>query len=93
LAATGIEEDEQVQDMNIYPNPSDGYFTLELGADIASRYETGEVFNALGEVILTFNVNKPVETVNLSSQVPGIYLLRLKAADGNVSETKRIMIR
>ena len=93
LAATGIEETEGSHDISIYPNPSTGNFTLEMSPEMAGQYQTGEIYNVLGEVISTFNVNSPIEKISLSGQVPGIYLLRLKSANGKVSEAKRIMIK
>lgn len=90
---TGIAAANAVAEMSIYPNPSNGQFTVEMSAGDAELYETAEVINALGEVVLTFNVNKTIKRLDLSGQAPGIYLLQLRAADGIVSNSKRLLIR
>lgn len=93
LAATGVEEEGMTErELNIYPNPSNGIFKLELSEVAAERYQTAEIFNALGEVVHTFRIGNSLETIDLSGHVPGIYLLRLKTADGAVSEPQRIVL-
>ena len=88
--ATGIAKEENSIDISIYPNPGNGLFTIE---GISDNYRTAEIYNALGKVVMTFNVNNTTERIDLSGYAPGIYLLRMKGNDGMVSEPHRIMIK
>lgn len=91
-APTGIEEAAD-RGIAIYPNPSTGLFTLEISEEDAALYEVAEVYNALGEVVMTFAVNNTTERIDLSGEVPGIYMLRMRSTDGTVSNAERILIK
>lgn len=92
-AATGIAENAENNGINIYPNPTSGIVTIEISEEMADQYVAAEIFNVLGEMVINFNVNQPTLRVDLAGQTPGIYLLRMKGNDGQVSEPMRIMIR
>jgi PKD repeat protein len=88
---TGIHEFNAYQ-INIYPNPNSGKFTLELqGADQGDLTVT--VFNVLGSVVYQEQVsvfNKLHKTLDLSSLPGGVYHLRVNGSQG--SAIQRIIL-
>ena len=58
--------------ISIYPNPSDGHFTIE-----AEGMKHIEIFNALGQCIKAENVDNEILEINLGNVHSGIYLIRI----------------
>ncbi|MBI4932170.1 MAG: T9SS type A sorting domain-containing protein [Bacteroidetes bacterium] len=66
--------------LQVYPNPSNGKFTVySLQFTVGEHYQL-EIYNLLGELVLQQTVNHKQETVNLSG-ANGIYFVRMKAGD------------
>jgi hypothetical protein len=77
--------------INVYPNPSNGFFNIQ--SNVMNEMSNIEVYNILGEKVY----NAPLQqaqsdnTIDLSSQPAGIYLYRLISEKGNLlSEGKLI---
>lgn len=68
--ADKIADDNSVQ---IYPNPSNGIFTLKSDLDFTQV----EILNILGERVYTAQVNANKTVFNLSHEAKGIYFYRL----------------
>jgi len=89
---TGINEENNSQQINVFPNPSKGEFNVSI-----TGFENGnidlEVFNAMGRLIhseSTKSTNKLVKTtLDLNNESTGVYFIRIKANDGFV--VKRIV--
>jgi hypothetical protein len=63
--------------IKIYPNPSDGNITVSY-----KGIKTAEVYNALGQVILTRNFENAVDELRLNIDAPaGVYLLKLSTGE------------
>ncbi len=76
-----------VDDMiNIYPNPSNGQFTLK-GNNITSI----EVYNVRGEKVFQSTIHNPQSEIDLSTQANGIYFMKIY--DGLIVHTKKIVIQ
>gem|GEM_PF-5017228 len=86
-------------EVKVYPNPSDGKFTIE--SSVISR-QSLEIYNMLGEKIYTETL-RPVtqgqggqvqgdNTINLSNEAKGLYLYRLLTPEGKfISQGKFII--
>lgn len=76
--STGIEN---IKDDNslieAYPNPCNGLFQLEIKGEELEVKNKAEIYNVLGEEILTETFTQDNNTINLSSQPNGIYLYRV----------------
>lgn len=69
----GLEELEaNIESLTVYPNPSKDIFRINCANDTKVH-----VHNLLGEEILNTNLEKKETQIDLSSQPPGIYLLRV----------------
>jgi len=78
LSATGISEFTE-NDIDIYPNPSNGIFNIEGFSPNASM----AIFNAFGEEIMS---NDLIHTgkIDLSNQPNGVYFLRIETPNGSL---------
>lgn len=78
---------ETIGQVNIYPNPNNGNFTLE------SPIEQGKlmVFNALGAPVHTQILPSKQANVTLHGLPPGIYLVRLESPNGQFFTQKLIL--
>lgn len=89
LFATGIEEIPAESLIRVFPNPSDGKFTITAGSAISSI----DIYSMLGEKIYSnaeFGGGRPLE-VDLSDAPKGIYFV--KARNGLTVCNKKIIVR
>ena len=93
-ACTGIGEKSKDVTVSVFPNPSNGEFTLELNsaktvvADLSITNSLG--MNVYAEKNVTVN-GKTVKNLNLTSLGSGIYLLSLQ--NGEMKITQKILIK
>ena len=73
-----ISASSTTMQLEIYPNPSNGEFTIES----TSKIESIKVFNILGETIYQTAKDNLQATINLSSQPKGIYFVQVKTEKG-----------
>lgn len=78
----GIEEN--LVDINIYPNPASSILNLDL-SKIEGKVEHIRLINAVGQVV--FNTTKAIHSIDLSTFDSGIYSLEV-VVDGRVSVKK-----
>ncbi|MBA3664236.1 MAG: T9SS type A sorting domain-containing protein [Bacteroidetes bacterium] len=87
-SAVSVSEKNFLMRNNIYPNPSQGIFTIEMGeADISTLC----VYDAYGNCILQRVCNDRRVVIDLRSQPKGIYLIEIK--DQNRHSVKKIIIQ
>lgn len=91
---TGIENMLSNASIAIYPNPSNGIFTIEwLELPNATDVDI-EISNALGQLIFstTENVysNHLVKTISLADFPPGVYFMKIKTGDDLI--TKKLAV-
>jgi hypothetical protein len=71
--------------MFIYPNPSNGSFTIELASDA-----NVSISNALGQVVMSTSMIAGTHTIVLSDVTDGIYFV--KVITGNTQTIKRLVV-
>jgi hypothetical protein len=74
---TSINEVETAKSISIYPNPSEGKFSV-LGNDFISI----EIFNSKGQKVNTINTKNNKTTVNLCQEPKGIYFVKVISKNG-----------
>ena len=89
---TGVEEvlDNRVQ---VYPNPSNGVFTLEVAGMMRDRFRVN-IVDAMGKTIRVLDASafeNGAVSINLSGVASGVYFVRV--SDGDQSTVKRITIQ
>ena len=75
-------------DLQLFPNPTDGVVRITGTQDIQSV----EVFNVLGAKVLQQNINSNRAQLDISQLRSGIYMFRVESADGN-SVVKKVIRR
>jgi len=93
-APLGINEISNNNSLTVYPNPSDGKFTIEEQG--VRNKEQVEVYNMLGERVyaapLPQTPKGALNTIDLSNQPSGIYLYRVMAEDGSLIGNGKLVI-
>ena len=85
-APSSINNIKQSQ-FNLYPNPTDGVFVIELEEN--SKYDV-TVIDILGKTVFSTNTNGMNTSIDLSSFDKGIYTVELK--DENAIYTEKIIV-
>lgn len=79
---TGIEEENCA--INVFPNPSNGIFTVE------GNIESYEIYDVAGKLVMQENANTNNTTIDLSNYAKGIYTMKTLAGN-NVKVSKLIV--
>lgn len=82
-SGTFIEnENSNTNIVSVYPNPSNGIFTLKSTTKVVSV----EFTNILGVSVLTQQINAETATIDLSNNADGIYSLKIISEDGTTTQ-------
>ncbi len=93
-SSVGVIEGSNKQNIQVYPNPSNGKFNVELGnIERNAQPITVTINNILGEVINTYSVQNGLSNLelNLSNQANGFYFITIK--NGPNLYTRKIKIQ
>jgi uncharacterized repeat protein (TIGR03803 family) len=92
--ATSINENDLNDFFSLYPNPSNGIFTLkwdmgQAASDKGKNYEI-EIYNCLGEIVYQSKIqSRDIGTkseINLSDEPNGIYLVTIKTKENSFTQ-------
>ena len=93
ITTVGITDFSAQTLMSLYPNPTNGSFTLELNLVQNDKAEA-KVMNAMGQIVVDENHNfasgKNVLPVDISTIAKGVYFVQLKTSSTII--TKRIVL-
>lgn len=84
---TGVQAHTAAAALSVYPNPSTGMFTLDLGVNEKSSIE---VYNVIGSKVIAKEVNSQISTLDMSGFDAGVYFV--KVTTGNTKVTKKVTI-
>lgn len=85
--ATGINNYDSQNQISIFPNPSNGLFTIQS----SDRISNIEISNLIGEKIYFSQINLDKTEIDLSKEPTGIYFIKVNSEKGTV--TKKIIIQ
>jgi len=84
----------QEEDVAIYPNPSNGVFTISV-SNLAAQQVQLTILNVIGNEIYreTLKAGEPrlTKTINLDQHAKGLYYVKLEA--DNYSAVRRVVIK
>lgn len=86
VAPVGIKDNASTEAIAVFPNPSNGIFTvraIENGSSV-------EVYSIIGENVYSSSLVKGNNNVDLSNMAAGTYIVKVKS--GNNTTTKRVVI-
>src|SRR5690606_8187848 len=88
LDPTGVKENILAASVNVYPNPSNGAFTVNLPKDQTFELEVSDL---TGKVISKQTVKAATANVALNPAAKGIYLLKI-TSEGTTT-TKKLVVQ
>ena len=88
----GIQEIDISSQLRIFPNPSNGVFTLKIES-LSPKNITVNIISIQGQVVYNraFNSNSITENIDLSLLSKGVYFVNV--LDHNSNKIKKIFIR
>ena len=89
------EEQQQPQDslavdafkVQVYPNPSNGYYTVELPELKEGERGYIQVYSMRGQVVQEYRAVHHTQSVNITGAFPGYYFIRVVVGDKLVQKT------
>ena len=94
-ACLGIESRNLNPVLTVFPNPSNGRFTLQGIDTFSGHLESIQVFDQLGQVVFhrSYQSGDPVSDLEIDTRIqePGVYFLKVSLSDRIVSE--RLVVR
>ena len=84
-ATVGIDQPDQLGDVNVYPNPSQGLFNLELNG-VDAKQVAYTLTDLEGRTLMVQRINAGTNyrgIIDLRQMPQGIYLLRLTSEKGS----------
>ncbi|MBK6983276.1 MAG: T9SS type A sorting domain-containing protein [Bacteroidetes bacterium] len=87
---TQITQTETINDIKIYPNPVDEQLNIEFSAN-NSQKSSYILFDALGRIVLTGNLNNSKTTINTSNLEKGFYSLSVTNEKGSSLKTIKLV--
>ena len=70
----GINDMEKIANFNVYPNPADDVLYIVRSYPCSARIE---IFNSVGLLVKSFEINETEKTLDISTLSSGIYIIKL----------------
>ena len=83
---TGVEEVVEKKENAIYPNPTQGCFTLDLAAESSVG-----IYNMLGQNVMQLDKVSGSQQIHMEDAPKGMYFVRIQS--GNNAEVKKLIIQ
>jgi hypothetical protein len=90
-STTGIENISNQNSFILYPNPSNGTFTVQLSG--VNSLSSIEIYNMFGEKIYTTKLNAIDTQIDLTNNPDGIYLYRVLTETGGLISSGKMVIQ
>lgn len=87
---TGVKELTFQNTIDVYPNPSNGEFTIEQ--TVEKKNISVEIYNMVGQKVKSENLKTKCTAIDLSNNPAGIYLYRVVNAEGKHLDEGKLII-
>ncbi len=88
--AQGIQESASKHGVNVYPNPSQGIFKIQIEDEIAQNAMV-KILNTLGQEVAQIPLQSKNQTIDISSLTKGLYFVNIQ--NNNTNTSLKIVIR
>ncbi len=82
-AYLGVDEKELSREVNVYPNPSNGHFYVEMEGDLGDEAEV-QVLDLMGRVVMTQKMNTTANystaTIEMENAPAGNYFIKIQTS-------------
>lgn len=86
----GISGLNEGSNIDIYPNPNNGTFTISMNKSWLQKTATAEISNIFGQTIKHVTINEEKQQLKIDA-IPGTYFLKVKST--NFTETIKFTIQ
>ncbi|HEX8515223.1 MAG TPA: SBBP repeat-containing protein [Bacteroidia bacterium] len=80
----GIVENSPKTHIDLYPNPTNGIFTIAVPA--LPKGSIVEIYNCLGALVYKKNITNELNTIDLTNQTDGIYFVKIISENQLISQ-------
>ena len=87
---TGINEQGKENDIEVYPNPNNGFFEIN---NLPEEKCVLRITNALGQLVYTTILHQPKNIIDLSKEKEGIYFYHILINDKIIKTDKIVIIK
>jgi uncharacterized repeat protein (TIGR03803 family) len=87
------EPSASLGEVKLYPNPSNGVFTVEVKSEELRTKSTLEVYNMMGEKVYSTTLNSANTQIDLSGKPAGVYLYRVITESGEPISQEKFIIQ
>lgn len=84
IVAPASVEENNVGNVSIYPNPTNGMLTVNL-TKVGIEIETIELRDVTGRLVATVSPINGIVTFNLTNETAGIYFVTVKSSEGSIT--------
>ena len=88
---SGVNESPELQNLNVYPNPADDYFTI-AGLNSGVNY-TAQLCDLSGRTVLTQNITSDNAQISTADLTTGVYLLMITDENGAKAKAQKVIVR
>jgi len=83
---TSINENNgQAENYKVFPNPFNQELTIEVKSAQANDFE---IYNVIGELVISGKLNSQINTIDLSSLAPNVYIININSQSKKLIKTK-----
>lgn len=83
---TSINENNgQAENYKVFPNPFNQELTIEVKSAQANDFE---IYNVIGELVISGKLNSQINTIDLSSLAPNVYIININNQSKKLIKTK-----
>lgn len=87
---TSTEDITENEALTIYPNPNSGIFSVNTASESCGALS---IYNAQGEKVIAQQPIRKENSIDLSDQPNGIYLIKLATCEGAMKESKVVVYK